>query len=95
MFPLIILAFIELSLRIVGIGKEIPLFIEDPGNKEYLRINSNIARRYFLDPDAAPKVQYPEFRKVKSENTFRVVVQGASTVAGIPFKKGGCFPCHA
>ncbi len=92
LMPLIILAFIELVLRIAGVGKEIPLFVGDPSNEGYLRINHEIARRYFLDPDAAPGVQYPAFRKEKSENSFRVVVQGASTVAGIPYKKGGAFP---
>lgn len=92
LMPIIILAFIELLLRITGIGKEIPLFIEDPENANYLQINNDIARRYFLDANAAPGVQYPAFRKEKSEKTFRVVVQGASTVAGIPYKKGGAFP---
>jgi tetratricopeptide (TPR) repeat protein len=92
LMPLFILAFIELILRIAGVGKEIPLFIGDPSNEGYLQINHDIARRYFLDPDAAPGVQYPAFRKEKSENSFRVVVQGASTVAGIPYKKGGAFP---
>jgi tetratricopeptide (TPR) repeat protein len=92
LMPLILLAFFELILRIAGVGKEIPLFIGDPSNEGYLQINHDIARRYFLDPDAAPGVQYPAFRKEKSENSFRVVVQGASTVAGIPYKKGGAFP---
>jgi lysophospholipase L1-like esterase len=92
LMPFIILAFIELLLRITGVGKEIPLFISDPANEDHLQINNDIARRYFLDPDAAPGVQYPAFRKEKSEKTFRVVVQGASTVAGIPYKKGGAFP---
>lgn len=92
LMPIIILALIEVLLRITSIGKEIPLFIEDPANENYLQINNDIARRYFLDTDAAPGVQYPAFRKDKSEKTFRVVVQGASTVAGIPFKKGAAFP---
>jgi lysophospholipase L1-like esterase len=92
LIPFIILAFMELLLRITGVGKEIPLFISDPDQEDLLQINSDIARRYFLDPDAAPGVQYPAFRKLKSERSFRVVVQGASTVAGIPYKKGGAFP---
>ncbi len=92
LLPFVLLAFIELLLRITGVGKEIPLFITDTLNEDHLQINNEIARRYFLDPDAAPGVQYPAFRKEKSEKTFRVVVQGASTVAGIPYKKGGAFP---
>jgi lysophospholipase L1-like esterase/thioredoxin-like negative regulator of GroEL len=92
LMPLIILAFLEILLRISGVGKEIPLFIADPANEDHLQINHDIARRYFLDPDAAPGVQYPPFKKEKSEKTVRIVVQGASTVAGIPYKKGGAFP---
>ena len=92
LMPFIILALIELLLRITGVGKEIPLFIADPTNEDHLQINNNIARRYFLDPDAAPSVQYPAFRTEKSEKSLRIVVQGASTVAGIPYKKGGAFP---
>jgi lysophospholipase L1-like esterase len=92
LMPVLILALIELGLRMAGVGKEIPLFVDDPGQEGTLRINSQIARRYFLDPDAAPAVSYPPFRKEKSENSFRVVVQGASTVAGIPYKHGGSFP---
>jgi lysophospholipase L1-like esterase len=92
MMPLIILAFIELGLRVAGVGKDIPLFIDDPDHAGYLQINPRIARRYFLDPEAAPAVHYPPFRKEKSEQTFRVVVQGASSAAGIPYKNGGSFP---
>jgi lysophospholipase L1-like esterase len=92
LMPVIILAFIELLLRIAGVGREIPLFVQDPGHENQLMINPDIARRYFLDPAAAPGVQYPPFRKEKPGNAFRVVVQGASTVAGIPYKKGGAFP---
>jgi len=77
LMPFIILAFIELLLMITGVGKEIPLFLEDPANENYLHINNDIARRYFLDPDAAPGVSYPAFKKENSEKTFRVVVQGA------------------
>lgn len=92
LFPVIILAVLEGILRIAGAGREIPLFIEDPGNNEYLHINNRIAERYFLDPGAAPGVRYPSFLKEKPENGLRIVVQGASTVAGIPYKKGGAFP---
>ena len=92
LFPVIILASVEGILRIAGAGKEIPLFEEDPDNQEYLLMHNRIAERYFIDPAAAPGVRYPSFRKEKPENGLRIVVQGASTVAGIPFKKGGAFP---
>ena len=92
LMPVLILAFLELVLLVAGAGKELPLFVDDAEQEGYLRINSQIAKRYFLDPDAAPAVRYPPFRKEKAENSFRVVVQGASTVAGIPYKHGGSFP---
>jgi lysophospholipase L1-like esterase len=92
LMPFFILGFIELALRVAGVGREIPLFVDDPAQQGYLQINPMIARRYFLDPLAAPAVHYPPFRKEKTDRTFRVVVQGASTAAGIPFKHGGSFP---
>ncbi len=92
LLPLFILACVEGVLWIAGAGSEIPVFVEDPLNSEYLVLNNRIAERYFLDPAAAPGVSYPSFRKQKPENGLRIVVQGASTVAGIPYKKGGAFP---
>jgi len=92
LMPLFILGFIELALRVAGVGREIPLFLDDPDHSGYQQINPQIARRYFLDPEAAPSVRYPPFRKEKSGLTFRVVVQGASSAAGIPYKNGGSFP---
>ncbi|MFO7670716.1 MAG: hypothetical protein R6W31_13735 [Bacteroidales bacterium] len=92
LMPFFILGFIELALRVAGVGKEVPLFLDDTAHPGYLQINPRIAQRYFLDPEAAPPVHYPPFRSEKSDRTFRVVVQGASTAAGIPYKHGGSFP---
>jgi lysophospholipase L1-like esterase len=92
LLPFCLLIFLEVILRIAGYGKDYPLFTEDPGNPQFLRINNEIARRYFLNPEAAPNVSSPSFRKEKNEKTFRIVVQGASTALGIPYMHGGSFP---
>jgi tetratricopeptide (TPR) repeat protein len=92
LLPFCLLIFLELILRIAGYGNDYPLFTEDIGNPEFLRINNKIASRYFLNPEAAPNVSSQSFRKNKNEKTFRIVVQGASTALGVPYMHGGSFP---
>jgi lysophospholipase L1-like esterase len=90
--PFLLLGLLEITLRIAGSGNEYPLFIDDPQRADLLRINPEIARRYFLIPEAAPDVSFPSFRKVKNDHTLRIVVQGASTALGVPYMHGGSFP---
>ena len=92
LLPVCLLIFLELILRIAGYGNDYPLFTEDLRNPDFLKINNEIARRYFLNPEASPNVSSPSFRKEKSEKTLRIVVQGASTALGIPYMHGGSFP---
>ncbi len=92
LFPFCLLILLELILRITGYGDDYPLFKEDLRNPEFITINNEIARRYFLNPEAAPNVSSQSFRKEKNERTFRIVVQGASTALGVPYMHGGAFP---
>jgi len=92
LLPVCLLVFLELILRIAGYGNDYPLFKEDLRNHEFITINNEIARRYFLNPEAAPNVSSQSFRKEKNEKTFRIVVQGASTALGVPYMHGGSFP---
>src|SRR4030042_317982 len=92
LLPVCLLIFLELILRIAGYGNDYPLFKEDLRNSEFIKINNEIARRYFLNPEAAPNVSSQSFRKEKNEKTFRIVVQGASTALGVPYMHGGAFP---
>ncbi len=90
--PFLLLVLLEGVLRISGYGDRYTLFIEDPVRSDLLRINPDIAHRYFLNPEAAPNVSFPSFKKEKSDKTIRIVVQGASTALGIPYMHGGSFP---
>jgi len=90
--PFLFLGLLELVLRIARYGNEYPLFTDDPQRKDLMRVNPEIARRYFMNPEAAPDVSFPSFRKVKSDSTLRIVVQGASTALGVPYMHGGSFP---
>jgi tetratricopeptide (TPR) repeat protein len=90
--PFVLVGLVELVLRLAGYGNDYPLFVEDPVNTELLRVNPEIAQRYFLNPEGAPEVSFPPFRKEKNEHTLRIVVQGASTALGIPYMHGGSFP---
>jgi len=92
LLPFCLLIFLEVVLRIAGYGNDYPLFTEDLHNPDFLKINNEIARRYFLNPEAAPNVSSPSFRKEKNEKTFRIVVQGESTALGVPYMHGGSFP---
>jgi tetratricopeptide (TPR) repeat protein len=92
LLPFCLLIFLEVVLRIAGYGNDYPLFTEDLRNPDFLKINDEIARRYFLNPEAAPNVSSPSFRKEKNEKTLRIVVQGASTALGVPYMHGGSFP---
>ncbi|WP_111978076.1 tetratricopeptide repeat protein [Algibacillus agarilyticus] len=87
LLPFILLALFEISLRVVGYGKNIPLFIPAQGFAGYMQPNPNIIHRYFADPSIAPSVS-PDtvlFKQQKPKDSFRIVVQGGSTAAGFPY----------
>ncbi|MBL7113083.1 MAG: hypothetical protein ISS19_14190 [Bacteroidales bacterium] len=90
--PFLLLVLLEGVLRMSGYGDQYPLFIEDPHSPDLLKINPDIAHRYFLNPEAAPNVSFPSFKKDKTDKTIRIVVQGASTTLGVPYMHGGSFP---
>ena len=83
-FPFILLALVELGLRIGGYNEEArDLFIELPNNPEYLAPNPAFSTRYFpaFQPQIAPNI----FLKDKEPNTFRVFVFGGSSTQGFPY----------
>ena len=92
--PFIIILILEIILRIASYGEDYQLFHRIPmDNKpDYLVMNKNMAKKYFKDNDLRSDNQTDLFLKTKTDSTFRVFVQGASTVVGFPFYKGGSFP---
>ena len=93
--PFALLLMLELTLRFFSFGDEYPLFIEKPTNKTqsitYLQPNPKVVNRYFSNEKLAPKVS-PDtvyFKKEKSNNSFRIFIQGGSTAAGFPYGRWG------
>lgn len=92
--PLFLILILELILRFFGYGDNYQLFnkVISENNTEYLVMNSGISKKYFKDIKFNSDNQSDLFLKNKTDNTFRVFVQGASTVVGYPFYKNGSFP---
>ena len=85
------LIIMELLLRAVGYGKDYPLFIEDLQDESKLIMNPEIGQKYFFNPENATKGLPRPFDKIKKEGAFRVVIMGASTAVGYPYKYHGGF----
>ncbi len=76
-------------------GREYPLFIDKPSINNapstFLQPNPEVINRYFANESLAPNVS-PDtvyFTKEKSQDTFRIFVQGGSTAAGFPYGRWG------
>ncbi|MUP44953.1 hypothetical protein E0K83_04245 [Gramella sp. BOM4] len=92
--PLLFILILEVGLRLFGYGESYRLFhkvIAENGT-EYYVMNSGISEKYFGNTGFNSDNQSDLFLKDKTPNTFRVIVQGASTVVGFPFYRSGSFP---
>ncbi len=94
--PFVAIIFVEIALRIAGYGVDEPLFHEaDVGEyvpHDYLVMNPKVAMRYFKTKGFEADNQSDKFLKVKTDSTFRIFIQGASTIVGFPYYGSGSFP---
>jgi lysophospholipase L1-like esterase len=92
--PLIAIIALEVILRVADYGEDYQLFhrIQLENKPDFLIMNGKMADKYFNDDELKSDNQTDLFLKEKTDNTFRVFVQGASTVVGFPFYRGGSFP---
>ena len=92
--PFVLILLIEIVLRFANYGEDFKLFHRVPvkDKPDYLVINKDMAKKYFRDNGLRSDSQSDLFLKEKTDSTFRVFVQGASTVVGFPFYRGGSFP---
>ena len=91
LFPVILLVFIEVALRVSSFGYDYPLFIKSKSMQGYLQPNPEVIKRYFSNPELAPDIK-PDtffFKQSKTKGSFRIVIQGGSTAAGFPFGRFG------
>lgn len=91
LLPFLFLFLVEVSLHVFHIGQDLSLFIEYPDNSEYLILNPNISRRYFVKDENSTRGCIEPFKKKKEPGTVRIFVQGSSTAYGFPYENNGSF----
>src|SRR5579872_6562708 len=91
LLPFLLLLALEGALRLFHYGYDTSLFIEAPGNGDYLVLNPTASRRYFTDAGNATTGNREPFRKVKEAGTLRIFVLGESTTIGYPYFHNGSF----
>jgi tetratricopeptide (TPR) repeat protein len=90
--PFVFLFLAEVALQVFHIGQDLSLFIEHPENSDYLILNPNISRRYFVKDENSTRGCLEPFKKKKEPGTIRIFVQGSSTAYGFPYENNGSFP---
>lgn len=91
LLPLVFFALLELGVRLVGVGKQYPLFIPLEKEPQYLQPNPDVIKRFFSRPELAPSVS-PDtvyFLAEKPADSLRIVVLGESSAAGFPYGRFG------
>jgi tetratricopeptide (TPR) repeat protein len=90
--PFLFLILLEIGLRIFNYGVNLDLFIEGPeGYSQFMRVNPNVARRYFYLQKNVPTPPKQLFLKNKPANCYRIFVLGESSAAGFPYGYNACF----
>ncbi len=89
--PFCLLALLECGLRLFDYGYDLSLFIEYPNNKNYLFLNPDASKRYFINQKNATTGNVERFRKEKAPGTRRIFVLGESTTIGYPYFHNGSF----
>ena len=92
--PFAFIFLIEVTLRIIGYGENYELFhkVISENDTEYYVMNAEISKKYFRNTGFHSDNQSDLFLKHKTDKTYRIFVQGASTVVGFPFYKNASFP---
>ena len=85
--PILFFGLLEGAVRLFGLAAVEPLFVDGPPG--YLRPNEAVIKRFFGHGSHAPRISIDTtfFRKEKSKDVFRIVVQGGSSAAGFPYGK--------
>lgn len=87
--PILFLVLLELSLRVFNYGRTYDQWVTEGEGK--LKLNPEIAHRYFYTTEKVPSAGNNIFDEIKKENCYRVFVMGGSSAAGFPFPPNGSF----
>jgi lysophospholipase L1-like esterase len=88
LLPILALGLVEGALRLFGYGNDLALFVPAPpgfANRDLLRVNPEIARRYFTQDGRVPHPLPDFFMRRKPVNGYRIFVMGESATAGYPY----------
>ena len=89
LIPVLFFVLLELFLRIINYGEDIPQWI-DVGGGKYV-INPELSKKYFYNTEFISKTNEDFFDQQKKANTFRVFILGGSSAAGYPYMPMGSF----
>ncbi len=87
LLPFLLLALLEIGLRLTEYGGNLHLVIKrKAGAEEFYWINRSVAKRYFAQAGTTiPEPAEDTFEIKKQKNTKRIFCLGESTMAGFPF----------
>jgi lysophospholipase L1-like esterase len=87
LLPVVLVAILELTLRLFEYDGNLDLLIPAPGKvSDYMMCNSNVGRRFFYTLQGVlPSVPKDLILKRKPKNGYRIFVLGGSTAAGFPY----------
>ncbi len=92
LLPFVVLATLELALRLTGVAAREPLFVPVEGFEDWRVQNERVAARYFPADSRLPTGLSDVFRPgAPADSTLRIVVQGGSSAAGYPYFYGAAF----
>lgn len=92
LIPFLLLALVEVGLRLGGFGAIPPIFVPVPETDgKYLMMDHNFSKRYLKNAGFNPTTIDDVFLKDKDPETFRIFVLGESSAAGFPFEPVGAF----
>lgn len=75
--PVVLIFLLAIYLKILHRGKNVDLFIESPGNKNYLVLNPDGPEKFFTNAVFSSKRSNELFKRLKEENTTRIFVLGS------------------
>jgi tetratricopeptide (TPR) repeat protein len=90
--PFLLVAFIEIALRLADPDGGLALFVRAPAVKgDYLVANRSVGARWFSGVNNPPTPPHELFAREKPNHAFRVFVMGESAAAGFPYPRNAEF----